>query len=250
VSPSVYIVAPAISAGNAHRQVGNVYSSVTFSLAPDKLSTIEGQDAATKAYNFADLPCPPSEVASKDHWFYNPSDNPSRPYEPRISIPAEVFNLDPAWTTCTATAQYQGFDPPISLSPADPPSVPGPPRRFRRGAARPFQPPVHTNMPGAIYMPLSALPTTTTTDGLDLASFGPPGRRRREAAGPLPLPADAIMPGADYTPPTALPTATTTDDLDSGSFRTPRRLRRIIEQADLGPQQPEETYTPTRTFVP
>ena len=98
-------------------------------------------------------------------------------------------------------------------------------------------------------MPSIALPTVTATDGHDFASFGAPGRHRREIPRPLERPAHANMPGASYMPPTALPTAATTDDLNSESFGAPGRLRRVAKQADLGPQQPEVTYTPTKTFV-
>ena len=173
---------------------------MTFSLAEGELSTIEGQDQATRAYNFADLPCPPPDVASRDSWFYNPVYNPNRPYQPRISIPAEVTNLDPAWSSCTATAQYQGFDPPTAVPAVDPPE--GPRRRFRRGAASPLKEPAYANMPGA----------------------------------------NAVAP-------TALPTARPTNEPGPGSFDFPGRLRRPIEQADLQPQQPKETYKPTKTFV-
>ena len=197
----MYIVAPAISAGNAYQRVGNAYTSVTFSLAKGDLSTIEGQNQATKRYNFADLPCPPPDVASRDSWFYNPKYNPGRPYQPRISIPPAAWSLDPAWSTCTATAMYQGFDPPIAVETvAAGPDGPG--RRFRRGAASPLEPPAYANMPGA----------------------------------------NAVAP-------TALPTASPANEPDSGSVHLAGRVRRTVEQADLQPEQPQETFKPTKTFV-
>ena len=160
----------AISAGNEHQRIGSVYSSVVFTLAPGQLSSIEGRNGATRAYNFADLPCPPSDVASRNSAFYNPTNNPTQPYRPRISIPAEVLKLDPAWSTCTATAQWEGFDPPTTLLPGT--LVSGPmvtllPERFRRGPTGPLQSPTYTNMPGASLVSPTALPTTITTNSPD-----------------------------------------------------------------------------------
>ena len=160
----------AISAGNEHQRIGSVYTSVVLTLAPGKLSTIEGRDEATRAYDFADLPCPPSDVASRNSLFYNPTSNPTQPYRPRISIPTEVFKLDPAWRTCTATAQYEGFDPATTLVPGT--SISGPhvnpfPERFRRGATGPLQSPTYANMPGADLVPSTALPTTIATNNPD-----------------------------------------------------------------------------------
>ena len=113
-SPSVYVIFPQISAGNSITQVGSVYTSVTISLAPGELSSIQGPDGPTKSFNFNDLPCPPSDVAAADSWFYNPEYNPSRAYAPMIAPPPQLFDLDPAFSNCVA-AIYQGFDPPIAL---------------------------------------------------------------------------------------------------------------------------------------
>ena len=173
----MYIIVPAISAGNAYQRVGNAYTDVTFSLAKGELSTIEGQDQATRPYQFADLPCPPSDVASRDSWFYNTVYNPTRPYQPRISIPAEVTNVDPAWSSCTSTAQYQGFDPPTAVPSVDAPEGPG--RRFRRGAASPLEEPDYANMPGANAVAPTALPTARPTNELDSGSIDSPGRLGR-----------------------------------------------------------------------
>lgn len=80
---------------------GRNYPAATFSMDPGLLSTIEGTAGPTKAFDFADLPCPPSDVANGDRWFYNPESNPDRPYEPRIVPPAAIYTLDPAFKTCT-----------------------------------------------------------------------------------------------------------------------------------------------------
>ncbi len=261
-SSSIYLIVPAISAGNSHRQVGNAYSSVTFSLAPGELSTIAGQNDATKAYDFADLPCPPSGVATSDWWFYNPSYNPGRPYEPRISIPPEVTNLDPAWSSCTATAQYQGFDPAISLPTANGMSGPGPggvPRRFRRGAAYPLQAPAYANTPASTTMPLTALPSATMADDPDTMSLESPGRFRRAAQHPnmppLAFPAATLVNTSNSEPAfpqhmaIALKSATTVTGPESSPPGSARRLRKAVGHVEREPERPEETYQPTKTFV-
>ena len=114
--PSNYLVFPTISAGNACTRVGNIYTDHTIAFAPGALSTIVGQNPPqTKEFNFADLPCPPPDVASADSYFYNPAWNPGRPYSPMIAPPQEIFDLDPAFSSCVA-AVFQGFDPPHTLS--------------------------------------------------------------------------------------------------------------------------------------
>ena len=111
MSPSVYIVFTEINAVKANTPFGNSYVSVTLSFAPHELSTIEGTAGATKSFNFGDLPCPPSDVAAADWWFYNPNYNPTRTYQPRILPPTQIYNLDPSFRTCTFASTYQGFDP-------------------------------------------------------------------------------------------------------------------------------------------
>ena len=108
------------------------------SFAPGELSTIEGSGKATKAFDFEDLPCPPSAVAEADSFFYNPSVDPGEVYDPLLAPPPGIFNIDPAWANCV-TAINQGFDPPIALQTAAGLTGPGnhfgPPRRRRRALA-------------------------------------------------------------------------------------------------------------------
>lgn len=259
-SSSVYIIVPAISAGNSYRQVGNTYSSVTLSLAPGDLSTIEGQDGATRAYNFADLPCPPTDIASRDWYFYNPAYNPGRPYEPRISIPPQVTYLDPAWSSCTTTARYQGFDPASALPPGNIISGPRPsrpPRRFRRGAASPLQAPAYANMSASTTMPLTASPTATTVNDPDTDSLGPPGSRRTaQHPDTLPpaIPAATLvdLPGREPffdKGVVSLEGATVANGPDSGAGGPAENRRRAVEQVDREPEGPVSTYRPTKTFV-
>lgn len=108
------------------------------SFAPGELSTIEGPGGPTKAFDFADLPCPPPGVASANLHFYNPQVNPGRPYSPMIDLPPDLLKMDPAFGDCVA-AIYQGIDPPVALTAAgrlSPPKVRfGPPQK--RAAAHP-----------------------------------------------------------------------------------------------------------------
>lgn len=123
--PSVYVVFPAVSAGNPCTQVGKIYTSVIIKFAPEALSTLEGQSEVPKSFNFADIPCPPPDVASNDAFFYNPQFNPGRQYAPRLAPPTGLWALDPEFQKCVSANIYQGFDPPSALphatrtSPAD-----------------------------------------------------------------------------------------------------------------------------------
>ena len=135
--PSNYLVFPTISAGNACTRVGNIYYDHTIAFAPGAISTIEGNTGVTKEFNFADMPCPPPEVAAADSYFYNPQWNPGRPYSPIIAPPKEIFDMDPAFANCVA-AVYQGFDPSRAFSIYNGPQNPAPgtgwkPPKRRRG---------------------------------------------------------------------------------------------------------------------
>lgn len=116
-SPSAYLIFPTVSAGNSCTRVGEIYTSVTMSFPPGALSTIEGLNGPWKSFNFADLPCPPPDVAAADSYFYNPQVNPNRPYLPIIAPPTELWGLDPEFKNCV-TAVIQGVDPESVLSKA------------------------------------------------------------------------------------------------------------------------------------
>ena len=87
------------------------------SFAPGELSTIEGPGGPTKAFDFADLPCPPPAIAEANIHFYNPQVNPGRAYSPMIDLPPGIKKMDPAFSDC-GTAIYQGIDPPIAMQSA------------------------------------------------------------------------------------------------------------------------------------
>ncbi|KAL8719426.1 MAG: hypothetical protein Q9225_003569 [Loekoesia sp. 1 TL-2023] len=120
---SAYVVIPELSAGNACTQIAN-FTSLTFSFGPGELSTIQGPANITKEFNFADLPCPPPDIASDVRWFYNPAVNPTQTYAPVVAPFSQLYDLDPAFHSCSV-ALNQGFDPSIALPTAKSPTLPG-----------------------------------------------------------------------------------------------------------------------------
>ena len=111
-SPFAYVKFPTIEASNACGPVGGKYTSVTWSYAPGELSTVEGRLGPSKAFNFADLPCPPAAVAAADWYNYYPGER----YAPIIAPVPQLYKIDPAFANCTVDI-YQGYDPPTALTP-------------------------------------------------------------------------------------------------------------------------------------
>ncbi|KAL8958671.1 MAG: hypothetical protein Q9193_004319 [Seirophora villosa] len=125
---NAYIVVPELSAGNRCTKITE-FTSLTFTFAPGELSTIQGPANITKEFNFGDLPCPPPDVSSDAHWFYNPAFNPTQTYAPLVAPFSQLYDLHPAFKDCIV-AENQGFDPAIALPPADAPTLPNPASRF------------------------------------------------------------------------------------------------------------------------
>ncbi|KAL8968981.1 MAG: hypothetical protein Q9185_006601 [Variospora sp. 1 TL-2023] len=121
---SVYVEVPELSAGNACTKITE-FTSLTFTFAPGELSTIQGPANITKEFDFADLPCPPPDVASDAQWFYNPAFNPTQTYAPLVAPFSQLYDLHPAFKDCIV-ADNQGFDPSTALPPVDAPTVPQP----------------------------------------------------------------------------------------------------------------------------
>ncbi|KAI4091252.1 MAG: hypothetical protein LQ344_004245 [Seirophora lacunosa] len=119
---NAYIVVPELSAGNRCTKITE-FTSLTFTFAPGELSTIQGPANITKEFNFGDLPCPPPDISSDAHWFYNPSFNPTQTYAPLVAPFSQLYDLHPAFKDCIV-ADNQGFDPAIALPPADAPTLP------------------------------------------------------------------------------------------------------------------------------
>ncbi|KAL8711215.1 MAG: hypothetical protein Q9220_004360 [cf. Caloplaca sp. 1 TL-2023] len=146
---SAYVVIPALSAGNACTQLAR-YTSQTFTFGPGELSTIEGPANITKEFNFADLPCPPPNVASAAIWFYNPAFDPKQTYAPVVAPFPQIYDLNPAFSSCTV-ALNQGFDPGIAIPEVEAPTLPGPapvhlgPTRRDRSLLHPRDGPVNAH---------------------------------------------------------------------------------------------------------
>lgn len=119
---SAYVVIPELSAGNKCTFI-TAYFSQTFTFGPGQLSTIQGPSSVSKEFNFADLPCPPPDIAADDSWFYNPAFNPAQTYAPIIAPFPQLFDLNPAFHNCTVGLN-QGFDPPLALPMALGPTQP------------------------------------------------------------------------------------------------------------------------------
>ena len=100
-------------------RIGSTYASAVFTMKPNELSTIAGTAGPSQVFNFADLPCPPPDVAAADKYFYDPDTNPTRAYMPRIVPPSQILDLNPAWKSCTFPANFQFFDPPSALPYSD-----------------------------------------------------------------------------------------------------------------------------------
>ncbi|KAL8834985.1 MAG: hypothetical protein Q9170_003506 [Blastenia crenularia] len=151
---SAYVVVPELSAGNAHTLITK-YTSLTFTFGPGELSTIQGPANLTKVFNFADLPCPPPDVASDVKWFYNPEVNPTRTYMPVVAPFSQLYNLDLRLHDCIVPLN-QGFDPSHVLAEAHDPTLPelgrklGPIHRRRQAAVAHRVPHVATDTVGKI----------------------------------------------------------------------------------------------------
>ncbi|KAL8936223.1 MAG: hypothetical protein Q9216_005050 [Gyalolechia sp. 2 TL-2023] len=150
---SAYVVVPELSAGNACTKIAE-FTSRTFTFGPGELSTIQGPANLTKEFNFADLPCPPPDVAADVKWFYNPEFNPTRTYMPVVAPFSQLYDMHPDFHSCTV-ALNQGFDPPIALPSVKGPTLPGDkgrighfhPRRHPVGAHKVPRFPMQTNPP-------------------------------------------------------------------------------------------------------
>ncbi|KAL8702994.1 MAG: hypothetical protein Q9201_003831 [Fulgogasparrea decipioides] len=123
---SAYVVIPELSAGNACTKIAE-FTSQTFTFGPGQLSTLQGPANITKEFNFADLPCPPPDVASDDIWLYNPAVNPAKTYAPVVAPFPQIYDLDPAFHDCTVGLN-QGIDPASILPIAKGPTIPDFPR--------------------------------------------------------------------------------------------------------------------------
>ena len=118
--PSVYVEFHTVMASDACRQIGQQYTSLMFSYAPEELSSIDGVEDKTLPFNFADLPCPPSTFVGPNMFVGNARKQieRARTYRPVILGPEKKLkSLDPEWSSCSLINVGNGYDPPRALTP-------------------------------------------------------------------------------------------------------------------------------------
>ena len=227
-SPSVYVVISTIDARDKCGNVGNLYTSMTLSFAEDELSTVDGYIGGTRAFDFADLPCPPVNYVSDIHVPNPIIGNPAlqsalaKNYKPRILVPTKSLeSLDPKWASCAIVDIGNGYDPPRPLVPVtglDPISTPEPAAGGDKPGPRPRPVPItphaeHSkthvrpiNVPEAhSTMPWAAQPPAPTPH--DPQPQDPSGGKPNDPQGPI-LPPGAqphLLPGPEpEQPPTVI----------------------------------------------
>ena len=159
-SPSIYVVISTIDARDKCGNVGNLYTSMTLSFAENELSTVDGYIGGTRAFNFADLPCPPINYVSDIHVPNPIIGNPAlqsalaKNYKPRILVPTKSLeSLDPKWASCAIVDIGNGYDPPRPLVPVtglDPISTPEPAAGGDKPGPHPHSVPKPPNAPHSV----------------------------------------------------------------------------------------------------
>ena len=109
------MVFPIILATNKCGLVGNAYTSWTLGIPEHQLSTYQ-EYYGTKAFNPADLGCPPP-LEGRD--LNDPGlTEAAEDMDPSVLLPADLADLDPAWKSCSLLPLGLGRDPPRALQPA------------------------------------------------------------------------------------------------------------------------------------
>ncbi|MCJ1431951.1 hypothetical protein MMC27_001307 [Xylographa pallens] len=129
-SGSVYLKYDNVSAENGcFSMVGSFYPGAIVTLRSDEVSSMRNGGTyfgGSYSFNYADLNYPVPYSAWIAQFGCDDDGTPedcvlrteTGPYNPYISIPAEVQGLDPAWGTCTMDPRYGSWDPPYALMPA------------------------------------------------------------------------------------------------------------------------------------
>jgi hypothetical protein len=178
-SPTVYVSFAEVHAQDSCSTIGKTYSNTIVALTTSAdLSSLWGYDwynpahLSTASFNYSDLystPVPdsiynsqPRCASSSFFWSFEPgyrSSNSStfscdrvRPYEPILSVPIEVRNLDPSWGQCMGAIEGI-YDPPKELQPVS--TIAGP-----SGAEA--QPTTTSATPGSVAQPTTPAATQTT----------------------------------------------------------------------------------------
>lgn len=120
-SPSVYLSYGSVYASNACRPVGNTYPGAVLTLQPNAVSSLNGYpDYTPRSFNYANLNRPLS-ASDFSLWCFSRPLSECGPipdqYFPRLAVPEQIRDLDPAWKSCDLS--FNGtFDPPRILVPA------------------------------------------------------------------------------------------------------------------------------------
>lgn len=118
--------------GYASIDVGHVHKAVTIAYPPNALSTGHCYHTNWSPINYTELyyPKPDYEMVTERQCSFslNPATVDSSYWlggDPLLSLPSDLWRVDPAWSTCTVGTGYGGYDPPIVLTRARS-LVPGP----------------------------------------------------------------------------------------------------------------------------
>ena len=128
-SGSVYLKYAGVSAINSCSVLGGgLRAGPILTLASDAISSLVGDGThltAAQSFNYANLNYPYAWGAYKGaHRDCYPSGTAcqfevSGGYNPYISLPQQLRNLDPAWAHCTIAPNAGSWDPPYALQPID-----------------------------------------------------------------------------------------------------------------------------------
>lgn len=187
VSPSVYVAYRSLGAAENCPAFGPKYfgqgtpTNTTIGYPPDALSTsmCDGPPAGFQLYtaiNYTELQYPTgAQTQGTCEWRLGSSGTPRGPY---LSIPTDINQVDPAWSSCSGA--FEGsFDPPSALRKASAMVAPTP---------APLNGPSAT--PGPSITPVNAPPTATPAP-VD------PGNSGQQSAPAPPQPAKSSTPNTD-----------------------------------------------------
>lgn len=122
-SPTIYLSYAGVSASdNCGRAVGRSHLGAVLSLDPNSVSSIDLPHGPTAKFNFGDLKKPYPSGVLQQMCFPAPVESCSVDatsiYQPKLVVPNEIRDLDPAWKSCDPNWLRGSFDPPRILVPA------------------------------------------------------------------------------------------------------------------------------------
>lgn len=113
----MYIAFPTISAYDGCGLMGKVYTSTTLAFSKGAISMVVFSPNGTQefySFDFADALCPPASLSTS----HSISILGQTGYNPIISPPAGITDIDPTWNQNCRIPAFQGNDPPFALTPA------------------------------------------------------------------------------------------------------------------------------------